>query len=185
MGLFGFLGKAIGGIVKTGLGVVSKVVPGPVGAIAKVAQGVLSVKHGATPKIIPAARGGAWGSRAMRGKPLNPFLGARRNLDQWRTTQGIVRPPASVMQASPVMPGGSIATPAGISPPTGAPPPLFFGGYGAPRGGARRLALAGGGRIPRRRPKAAAKKRKTRLKFGSPAWRKKYMKRGKKRRRAA
>ena len=54
MGFFSFIGKAIGGVAKAALGIGAKVLPGPLGGVAKIAHQVLSVKHGATPKMAPS-----------------------------------------------------------------------------------------------------------------------------------
>lgn len=72
---------------------------------------------------------------------------------------------AMVLHASPVLPGGAVATSSGPKAPMVNPPASYGGG--------------GGGGVTRRR-KATTKKRrkagtKRKLKFGSPAWRKKYM----------
>lgn len=85
---------------------------------------------------------------------------------------------ADVLSSSPTMPGGGWATPDGVQPPTSQLPPLWFGGN-APAGGKRKTT--------KRRKAKRAGKRKTRsqakrkrggkkLAFGSPAWRKKYLK---------
>jgi hypothetical protein len=74
------------------------------------------------------------------------------------------RPPGLLQKISPIMPGGSVAT-------YGRGIPPILRGYGPTR---------------RRRRKSSSSRRRAssgrKLKFGSPAWRKKYMKR---RRRAA
>jgi len=74
---------------------------------------------------------------------------------------------AAVLKASPVMPGGAVSTPGGMRPPMVNPPARFSG---SGRGGTRKLT--------RRRKATSSPRRKGRkLKFGSPAWRKKYLKR--------
>lgn len=74
---------------------------------------------------------------------------------------------AAVLKASPVMPGGGIATPSGVVGATGGTPPRTFGGAraGTKRRKKRTSRLAG--RLTRRRKKRGPR-------FGSPAWRKKY-----------
>jgi hypothetical protein len=78
---------------------------------------------------------------------------------------------AQVLHASPVMPGGAIATPGGMAMPM-VTPPMYYGGSGTT---ARR-------RTTKKRASSTKKRRTTKkrassgrkLKFGSPAWRKKY-----------
>jgi hypothetical protein len=149
VGLFSFVGKALKGISK-----VAGFIPGVGGTISKVAKlggNLLDRK------------------RPMASGPVqrNPMI-ARGN-----TTQGNWNGfPASVLRQTPVMPGGAISGPSGIMPSTGAAPPMMFG-------------RSAGKAIKRKRRKPAAARRRTssrkrssrRLKFGSPAWRKKYMRR--------
>jgi len=76
-----------------------------------------------------------------------------------------------VLRASPVMPGGAVSTPGGMRPPMVTPPRAFRGSGGG--GTRKRKAKPGGHRM-----KTRAGGRKRKLKFGSPAWRKKYMRKG-------
>lgn len=75
---------------------------------------------------------------------------------------------AQVLKASPVMPGGAVASPGGMRPAM-ANPPARYGSGGGPR--KRRLSSIVG-----RKRKRAGAKRGRKLKFGSPAWRAKYLK---------
>lgn len=187
MGLFGFLGKAIGGIAKA-VGGVAKVaapfLPGPIGSVARIAGSVLQVKHGASPKIVTGGH-----PTVMRGRGA-----VRPSYTPFRTTNGY-RPPPNILRSSPVMPGGAVAAPSGIAPQAGTPP-IAYGGGTAPLllrqqaagwainrtrgGGAKKRKKSSGSSIKRRRSKGGR-----RLKFGSPAWRKKYLTGRRRKRRAA
>lgn len=183
MGFFSFIGKAIGGVAKAALGIGSKVLPGPLGSVAKVAHSILSVKHGATPKMAPSGgfTPGIQTGRSRAGVYVPPGLpsilrGHRPNVRPISMSGGWG---PQALRSSPVLPGGAIATPSGPTPPTAAPPPMSFGGRAS--GGPQRRRRKSSKSSTRR---AGSRKKNTgrKLKFGSPAWRKKYMKR---RRRAA
>lgn len=187
MGLFGFIGKAIGGIAKA-VGGVAKVaapfLPGPAGTIAKVVGNVLQVKHGASPKVVTGGN-----PTVMRGRlPIPPSILRRA----YPGPGGIgYRPPPTVLRSSPVMPGGAVASPQGIMAPGGGLPPE---GYGGGRGSLlwrQQGGLASTFRRKRKSTSTAKRSSKSRkkstgrkLKFGSPAWRKKYMRKSRKRRAA-
>lgn len=80
--------------------------------------------------------------------------------------------PRAILSSSPVMPGGGIATPQGIMAPGGGVPPLTFGKSSRGLGGKKRRRRKGKRTTTRARRRSTGRK----LKFGSPAWRKKYMK---------
>lgn len=157
MGLFSFVGKALKGVAK-----VAGFIPGIGGIVGKAAGlvgGLLDSKQPmgttATKTRIMLANGGR-STSVLRGKSS--------------MNGGMLT--ASVLRSSPVMPGGAVSSPQGIMASGGGAPPLAFGGGSS--GGKRR-----------KRRKAASstrKRRKAKLKFGSAAWRKRYMP---KRRRAA
>jgi len=74
-----------------------------------------------------------------------------------------------LMKASPVLPGGAIATPLGAVVSTGSPP-LRYAGSGGGAGRKRKHTTK------RKRTRRAGKKRHARkLKFGSAAYRRKYL----------
>jgi hypothetical protein len=182
MGFFSFVGKALGGVAKAALGIGAKVLPGPLGSVAKVAHSILSVKHGATPKMAPSGgfTPGIQTGRSRAGAPagLPAILRGHRPNVRPVSMSGGWGPQA--LRSSPVLPGGAIATPSGPTPPTAAPPPMSFGGRSASAGPSRRRRKST--KSSTRRAGSRKKSGGRKLKFGSPAWRKKYMKR---RRRAA
>lgn len=167
MGLFSFVGKAIKGVAKVATGALKiggalGLIPGG-GVVGKLAGTLLGAKAGNTYAQKLALRN----PRTMRGNATQAGRGAMSTIHGYR-------PSPAVLRMSPVMPGGAIATSSGMAPRTASPPATFGG----------RRASAG----PKRRRKKAAtrsttKRRGRKLKFGSPAWRKRYL--GKKRRRRA
>jgi hypothetical protein len=78
---------------------------------------------------------------------------------------------AQVLRASPVMPGGAVSTPGGMKAPMVNPPARFSGSSG---GGPMR-------RKKRKATRAAPRRKGRKLKFGSKAWRAKYVKKGRRR----
>jgi len=171
VGLFSFVGKAIkgigkvvGGAVKIAAGAAKLgLIPGG-GLLGSVAGRLLASKQ---PMSSTAVKLAMRSPQIMRGNATQAGHSSAYN-----SPYGY-RPPPAVLRLSPVMPGGAVATPSGIAPRSSAPPGTFSGGYG----GAKKKRT--------KKRKATTKRRTTRgrkLKFGSPAWRKKYMK---KRRRAA
>lgn len=181
MGLFGFIGKAVkgigkavGSVAKVGLGVAkfgltSGLLPIPGGGLAgKIAGSLLAAKR---PMSSPKMAGQTFATPILRGKNVSPVL---------RKAGQILTSTARLQQMSPVLPGGAIATIRGPIVASGTPPLNFSGGGSSPR---------------KRRKKSTSRKRSSRkrtgrkrkLKFGSPAWRRKYLGHGrrKKRRRAA
>lgn len=182
MGLFGFLGKAVKGVAK-GLGSVAKV-------------GIGVAKFGLTSGLLPIPGGGLagklagtllqkktpMGSTAAKITLRSPILMRGQSPLRYQkattTTYGGTRPPAPVLRASPVMPGGAVATPSGIASRMSAPPWAYAGAATAGPRKKRRRSKARTSRSSRKKRRSSGRK----LKFGSPAWRKKYLK---KRRRAA
>lgn len=158
MGLFSFVGKALKGISK-----VAGVIPGVGGTISKVT----------------GFAGGLLDHKKSMSKPMmrDPRL-ARGNVTQ--SGYGVGYTP-QVLRGTPILPGGAISTPGGIRPPNGKAPPLSFAGGSARRGGGLRGMTAA---ARRRRGSSSAKRSSSRkrgtsgrrLKFGSAAWRARYMK---------
>jgi len=147
--------RAVGGVVKVGLGVI---------------PGVGGIAGGLAGKLLNTKLGKIGGSVVEKAETASKLANLSKG---FRST-------AQVLKASPVMPGGSVATPSGVAPaPDSGMYPASYGpgGYRAP---ARRK--------PRRKRKAATRKaakrrsgsstrRRTRgrlPKFGSPAWRKRF-----------
>jgi len=122
-----------------------------VGGVAKLAVSVVPGVGGLAGKLLTSGVG----RTAVKG--VAAFKGGRNVLRN--------------MAASPVMPGGAVSTPSGMAPPMVVPPSDY--------GGRRTV----GGVVRRRRKKATTttRRRKRKLKFGSPAWRKKYQRKRKRR----
>lgn len=177
MGLFGFIGKAVKGVAKG------------IGKVAKVGVGV--AKFGLTSGLLPIPGGG------LVGKVAGTLLQAKRPMST--TAQKFPIPisvlraktPSTTMRAggrilsasvprlqqmSPVLPGGAIATRSGPVAATGAAPPLNFSGSAPVKRKRKKRSSS------RRRSSAKRRGGKRKLKFGSPAWRKKYLGHGRKRR---
>lgn len=156
MGLFSFVGKALKGISK-----VAGVIPGVGGTVSK----------------ITGFAGGLLDHKRSMSKPMmrDPRL-ARGNVTQ--SGYGVGYTP-QVLRMTPILPGGAISTPGGIRPSSGGVPPKSFGGGSRSRGGRLRGMTAATGRRKRSSgaTKRSGKRGGRRLKFGSPAWRAKYMKR--------
>lgn len=170
MGFFGFIGKAISGVAKV-VGSVAKVAAplalgGPLGAVAgKLAGGLLgSVLHSKSPmsstplKINVLGSGGGFSVPILRAKPTTTYSTPR------------------IAAASPVMPGGAIATPQGIMAPGGGLPPATYGARRTAKSKKKRRSSSS-----RRtsRARSSSKRRrgsgKRKLKFGSAAYRRKYL----------
>lgn len=175
MGLFSALGKLAGGIVR-GVGKVAKVglgavkiasslgVPIPLGGLAgKLAGQILAAKAPMARPAVNVARAG--GSAILRAKTPMVFF------------KPGISSTARAAQMSPVMPGGAVATPTGIAPASGGTPPLQYGKRGSSSRKRKRKSTA------RKRSSSSRRRGGRKLKFGSPAWRKKYLSGGKKKRR--
>jgi hypothetical protein len=167
MGFFSFIGKAVKGIAKVVGGVAKVAAPlalgGPLGGVA---GGILgNLLHSKSPMSATPLK-----IRVAGGQSI-PILRAK-------TPNPVIHSSAAVLRQSPTMPGGSFASPAGIMAPGGGLPPATYGGRKATGGGKKRKRRSSSSaRSSRAR---SGKKRKSggrKLKFGSPAWRKKYMKR--------
>ncbi len=162
MGLFGFVGKLLGGAVKVAANLATG---NPLGAI-KSGLGTVA-------SILPH-KGGPTSTTVAKINVLGrlPVSIARGNGTQ--STPGIMT--AVQRRASPVLPGGAIATTRGPVAATSATPPTRYGGS---RTGKRKSSSRSSSRRASSRKRSGGGRR---LKFGSPAWRKKYMKKGKRRR---
>ncbi len=176
MGLFGFIGKAVkgvgklvGGAVKVGLGaatLASKLglpIPGG-GLVGKIAGSLLAAKR---PMSSPKTAG-----------VITAYPTLLRAKSPMTIVAGRMLSTPRLQQMSPVLPGGAIATRAGPTAAT-AHPPLSFSGAASPTRKRKRKSSS------RARSTTKRKRRGRKLKFGSPAWRKKYMRKGRKRRRRA
>jgi hypothetical protein len=170
VGLFSFVGKAIKGVGKL-VGTAAKIagglgiIPGG-GLIGKAANILLASKN---PMSTTGTKLQLRSPTFMRGNVTQGGYGGAA-----RQTFG-VRPPAAILRASPVMPGGAFATPSGMAPRSAAPPAAYSGAGGAPKKRRKKTTRS----TTKRRTRSKGRK----LKFGSPAWRKKYL--GKRRRRKA
>jgi hypothetical protein len=163
MGFFSFLGKAVKGIAHVVGGVAKVAAPlalgGPLGGLAGGALGHLL--HSKSPMSATPLKINIAGQRSI------PILRARAPTPAMRSS-------VAALRASPVMPGGGVATSQGIMAPGGGVPPATYGGRSG--GGPRRKHKSASARSSSR--KRSGKKRGSggrKLKFGSPAWRKKYM----------
>lgn len=168
MGLFSFVGKAIKGVAKVATGALKiggalGLIPGG-GVVGKLAGTLLGAKAGNTYAQKLALRD----PRTMRGNATQAGRGAFSSIHGYR-------PSPAVLRMSPVMPGGAVATSSGMVARTASPPATFGGRAGAGPKRRRKKAAT--------RTRSTTKRRGRKLKFGSPAWRKKYLK--KRRRRAA
>ena len=173
MGLFGSIGRALGGAVKgigkvAGFALKSGLVPLPFGGTAGKLVGALlhskaPMGHTQLKLSIPPL--------VARGKTLRPVV----KIGSTST------PTLTALRKSPVMPGGAIATRTGVAsrPLTGAAPLGTISGGGTKR---RRKRAGASTRRKSRRSSGRKRTRSRRLKFGSPAWRKKYLGHGRKRR---
>lgn len=158
MGLFSFVGKALKAVSK-----VASFVPGIGGVVSKVAGVVGNVLDHKQPMNTATVK-----AQIFRSK----YGGRNPMIQRGKSTLTGGLPTASVLRSTPIMPGGAVSTPSGIVASNGAAPPQSFGGGSAT---ARR-------KTTKKRKKATTRRRtttrrKSRLKFGSKAWRKKYMKR--------
>lgn len=177
MGLFGSIGRALGGAVK-GIGKIggfalrSGLVPIPFGGTAgRLVGGLLHAKapggHTALKLRIPTA--------VLRGKSVS----------MKPITVGTLRlPTATQLRRSPVMPGGAVATRSGVAP-RPAVAPLSLGASSSSAVGGKKRRRKRHSASTRSRSRKYYGKRRTgrrKLKFGSAAWRKKYLGHGRKRR---
>lgn len=170
MGLFGFIGKAVKGIA------------GVVGGGLKLAGGLGLIPGGG---LVGRLAGTLLASKRPMSSPklMSPTLSSpqllRAKSPAMRAAGILVSRSAStprLQQMSPVLPGGAIATRHGPIAATGTPPLSYSGSASPTRKRKRRKSSRA--RSGRKRARSGR-----RLKFGSPAWRKKYLKGGRKRRR--
>jgi hypothetical protein len=166
MGFFSFIGKAAKSIAHVVGGVARVAAPlalgGPLGGLA---GGVLGhLLHSKSP---------------MSSGPLKINVGGRSiPILRGKTPNPMIRSSAAVLRQTPMMPGGSIATPQGIMASGGGLPPATYGGRKTSGGLGKKKRRSSSSRSSSR--SRSGKKRTSggrKLKFGSPAWRKKYMKR--------
>jgi hypothetical protein len=164
VGLFSFIGKA----VKSVAGAALSIIPG--GGVVKGALGI--AQH-----LLQA-------KQPMQSTPLKYTVATAYSVP---TLRGQIRLPggskvptsAASLRASPVMPGGGIATSQGIMASGGGVPPASYGSSRSSGGTKRRKRRSSASRRSSRARSGKKRKAGTRkLKFGSPAWRKKYMRRG-------
>lgn len=177
MGLFSFIGKAAKGIAHV------------IGGVAKTAVKVGSI--GLRAGLLPVPGGSFLGALlGAKGSPMTTTAGKLGSIARLGVTgiraQSTVRPSVSVpgpsvLRLSPVLPGGAVATSRGPTARSTGVPPATFGGGKISKPGRRRKSSSS----RRSSGKRTGRKRSTgrKLKFGSPAWRKKYLGHGKKRRR--
>lgn len=160
MGLFSFIGKAakaIGGLIG-----------GPVGGVLKGGGSLLDHKSG----NVSGAK------TQILGRVTQPIARAKAPApSSFPTRPGGVPSivPRQVFSSTPVMPGGAIATRAGVIPAASATPPMSYGGSSRSTGRSRTK--------KRTRSVGTTRRKSRKLKFGSPAWRAKYMKKGRKKKR--
>lgn len=174
MGLFGSIfkgiGKVVGGVAKIGVGALrSGLIPLPLGGVA---GGILgrALLHSKAPMGTSALKLQI-PPLTVRGKTLRPVV----------KIGSTSVPTLTALRRSPVMPGGAIATRTGVaSRPLTAAAPL-----GTTGGGTKRRRKKTGASTRRRSRSSSGKKRSRsrRLKFGSPAYRKKYLGHGRRKRR--
>lgn len=167
MGLFSFIGKAVKAVAGTALGLI------PGGGIVKTGLGLVgSLLQSKQPMAQTATKQSvatAYSIPTLRAQPRVPQIAVYKK----PMAPGYSLPPA-VLRASPVMPGGAVATSQGIMASGGGLPPATYGG----RSGAKKKKKRSSSSRRSSRARSSSK-RKTggrKLKFGSPAWRKKYMK---------
>lgn len=180
MGLFSFVGKAIGGIGKLAVGALrSGLVPLPFGGAAgRILGGLL---HAKAPMGHSQLKLQLRSPLLIRGKTMVRHVAVS-------TPHGArVLATATALRKAKVMPGGAIPHPKGGT--VGRPLGLQAGGVpltasGKPKRKRRRRASGTSRSSSRtyRRSSRRSSHRKRRLKFGSPAWRKKYLGHGRKRR---
>lgn len=166
MGLFGSIGKLFGGVAKVALKVAPSLIPG--GSVVKNLAGTaLNLLHHKSPMASTPMK------INMAGRMPIPILRGQNPMIQTARQSS-----PAVLRASPVMPGGGIATSQGIMAPGGGLPPATYGGRKGGSGSRKRKHRSrSSSSSSRKRSTGKRKSGGRKLKFGSPAWRKKYMKR--------
>lgn len=124
-------------------------------SVAKVALPVLKIGAG----VIPGVGG-------IASAVLNSKLGrlGQKGAKTFHQAQSTMQ----VLKASPVLPGGAVATPLGAVASSGNPPLRYAGSGG---GGGRKRKR----HVKRKTRRAGTKRRARKLKFGSAAYRRKYL----------
>jgi len=155
VGLFSFIGKAIKTVGKVagfipGIGNTTQKVTGVVGD-------VLGAKQQMSTTALKVSKAVRYGVPVLRGQGTGGYTG------------GIMS--AQDLRSSPVMPGGAVATRSGMAGKSGSPP-RSYGGSGGKKKKARKTTKRRSS-TKRRMTKRRTTKRK--LKFGSAAYRKKYL----------
>jgi hypothetical protein len=170
VGLFSFVGKALGSVAKIGFNIATGNIGGAITQGLGLLHSTKAPMSGVPLKLrvlqqygAQIARGNA--TQAMPGGAamVNGITGARRPIMTAKT-----------IRLSPVLPGGSIATRAGPVAMKGGVPPASYGG--GSRSGPRKKHRS---RSSRRSSSGRSGRKRSggrKLKFGSPAWRKKYVK---------
>lgn len=158
MGLFSFVGKVLKGVSK-----VAGFIPGVGSTISKVTGTVGNLLDHKSPlsttstKLRLAQLGQGAGVVYMRGKANNLSAMNQAALAD-----------AQVLRASPVLPGGAYATASGPMPKSNTPPRTYGGKRTAKKSYTRKKSRA-------KARKGGTRKRTRKLKFGSAAYRKKYL----------
>lgn len=176
MGLFGSIGRAIGGVVK---------------GVAKV--GTFALKSGLVPIPFGGTAGRLVGGLLHAKAPMGhtslklriPTITLRGKSASMKpvTANGTRYPTATQLRRSPVMPGGAVATKHGTAP-RPAVAPLSLGGSASSFPGERKKRRRRGSTSTARKSRRSSGRKRTsrrKLKFGSAAWRKKYLGHGRKR----
>lgn len=178
MGLFGSIFKgikhAVGGALKVGsFALKSGLVPLPFGGTAGKLVG--SLLHAKAPM----------GHSALKLR-LPPLMLRAKSASMHPIVAGTHRlPTATQLRRSPVMPGGAVATRSGTSNKPDVAP-LSLGGGTSSRVGVRKKRRRSGSTSTARKSRSSYGRkhsRRRKLKFGSAAWRKKYLGHGKRKRR--
>ncbi len=173
MGLFSFIGKAIGTVAKVGLGIATGNVGGAVAAAAS-GLGILGgSKQPLSGTAIKLATLGKFGAEILRGNATQSMPGGMRVAGIAGTKT--IGTNARILRSSPVLPGGAVATRSGPVAASGAIPPVRYGGS------SKRAKRRSSSTARKSRRSSGKKSSGRRLKFGSPAWRKKYMKKSRRR----
>lgn len=161
MGLFSFVGKALKGISK-----VAGFIPGIGGTVSKITGTVGNLLDHKAPMSTTTAKLSAI-SRYGGGAGAQGVVYMRGNAPQGAA--GALNQP-QVLRASPVLPGGAVATASGPMGKASSPPRT----YGGKRTSSKRRKSTT--RTKRKGGTTKRRKGTRKLKFGSAAYRKKYLK---------
>lgn len=176
MGFFSFVGKALKSVVGVAKIVAPLAIGGPIGAAAGALAGGTIFGKGKVGSRLNLLSNQLLSSKSpMSTSPLKiNVLGSSRSIPILRAKAAVSPSTARVASNSPVMPGGSIATAQGIMAPGGGVPPSHYGGSRS-SGKRRKRRSTSSRRSSRARSSRKRRGGKRRLKFGSPAYRKKYL----------